>query len=406
MLNVDPEKQADAFYRYKMPRVQIKVEGNGNGIKTVIVNVIDISERLARNVEYLMRFFAHELAATTKLKDDKWILTGNHTQEAIQRYIFDFIKRFVLCKSCRNPETVIRVDAKKNIFLDCKACSRTTDIAPTEKLCNAITKLEKPMVEKVDKVIAEANAAKEKKSKKEKGEKKEKKEKSKDEKEEENLDKATRQIREGDDTILTEEVDRPNPVHVLSEFVNAVPPPAIDDFVSKVLDLKEDYGLTEDKYVVKLVFEALFDQNIVQQFSERHRLMKRFVKVDVEKEVISSLMFLCAESESLKSKFHILLKKFYDADIITDESILSWFEKKKAPKGLEKEDFALFKKKSTPFVEWLQQSDESSDEESSEEESVKAPARSPASPLSPADNKPAAAAAANDDDDDIDIDAI
>ncbi len=61
MLNVDPEKQADAFYRYKMPRVQIKVEGNGNGIKTVIVNVIDISERLARNVECMISY-AHPVA--------------------------------------------------------------------------------------------------------------------------------------------------------------------------------------------------------------------------------------------------------------------------------------------------------------------------------------------------------
>lgn len=47
-----------------------------------------------------MRFFAHELAATSKLKDDKWIPTGLHTQENIQSCIFDFIKRFVLCKAC------------------------------------------------------------------------------------------------------------------------------------------------------------------------------------------------------------------------------------------------------------------------------------------------------------------
>ena len=47
-----------------------------------------------------MRYFASALAATQKLKDDKWILTGSHSQENIQSCTFDFIKKFVLCKAC------------------------------------------------------------------------------------------------------------------------------------------------------------------------------------------------------------------------------------------------------------------------------------------------------------------
>ena len=38
----------DAFYRYKMPAIMAKVEGKGNGIKTVIVNMIDIARSLNR----------------------------------------------------------------------------------------------------------------------------------------------------------------------------------------------------------------------------------------------------------------------------------------------------------------------------------------------------------------------
>ena len=38
----------DPFYRYKMERLQSKIEGKGNGIKTVIPNMSDISRALSR----------------------------------------------------------------------------------------------------------------------------------------------------------------------------------------------------------------------------------------------------------------------------------------------------------------------------------------------------------------------
>lgn len=38
----------DPFYRYKMERLQSKIEGKGNGIKTVIVNLSSVAGSLAR----------------------------------------------------------------------------------------------------------------------------------------------------------------------------------------------------------------------------------------------------------------------------------------------------------------------------------------------------------------------
>jgi hypothetical protein len=47
MLNINRQTN-DMFYRYKMPKLVAKVEGTGNGIKTVLVNVTDVAKALHR----------------------------------------------------------------------------------------------------------------------------------------------------------------------------------------------------------------------------------------------------------------------------------------------------------------------------------------------------------------------
>ena len=48
-----------------MPRLQAKVEGKGNGIKTVLVNMVDVARALSRPPTYVTKYFGCELGAQT-----------------------------------------------------------------------------------------------------------------------------------------------------------------------------------------------------------------------------------------------------------------------------------------------------------------------------------------------------
>jgi translation initiation factor 5 len=131
----------DPFYRYKMERIQSKVEGKGNGIKTVIVNLSNVAQQLARPPNYVIKYFGFELGAQTNIdpKDDRWIINGAHEASKLQDYLDGFISKFVLCKECKNPETVVSVK-DGDILMDCKACGKISTADPRHKLASFILK--------------------------------------------------------------------------------------------------------------------------------------------------------------------------------------------------------------------------------------------------------------------------
>ncbi|KAI1647558.1 domain found in IF2B/IF5-domain-containing protein [Daldinia loculata] len=131
----------DAFYRYKMERIQTKIEGKGNGIKTVVVNLSSVAQSLARPGSYVIKYFGFELGAQTNIDppDDRWIINGAHEASKLQDHLDGFINKFVLCKKCKNPETDV-VIKDGHIVLDCKACGQRTDVDLRLKLSGFILK--------------------------------------------------------------------------------------------------------------------------------------------------------------------------------------------------------------------------------------------------------------------------
>jgi len=134
---------SDPFYRYKMERLQSKIEGKGNGIKTVVANLPSVASSLARPTAYVIKWFGFELGAQTNTnpKDDRWIINGAHEASKLQDSLDGFISKYVLCKSCKNPETEINIKDGR-ILLDCKACGQRTQADLRHKLSGFILKNE------------------------------------------------------------------------------------------------------------------------------------------------------------------------------------------------------------------------------------------------------------------------
>jgi len=132
----------DKFYRYKMPVLMTKIEGKGNGIKTVVPNMSDIARALSRPPTYPTKFFGCELGAQTTFdeKADRYIVNGAHDASRLRELLDVFIDKFVLCAACKNPETELILTKDGDIVRDCKACGQRTGVDMRHKLVTFILK--------------------------------------------------------------------------------------------------------------------------------------------------------------------------------------------------------------------------------------------------------------------------
>jgi translation initiation factor 5 len=124
-----------------MPRIVPKVEGRGNGIKTVLVNVADLATSLNRDASEITKFFGCELGAQTTMSvdDDRFVVNGAHSTQDLQNLVGKYIEAFVLCKNCRLPETHYKIKGGL-INQKCMACGSKDPCDMTHKLTTFILK--------------------------------------------------------------------------------------------------------------------------------------------------------------------------------------------------------------------------------------------------------------------------
>ncbi|XP_022727771.1 eukaryotic translation initiation factor 5-like isoform X2 [Durio zibethinus] len=125
-----------------MPKMITKIEGRGNGIKTNIVNMVDIAKALARPASYTTKYFGCELGAQSKFdgKTGISLVNGSHDTAKLAGLLENFIKKYVQCYGCGNPETEILITKNQMIQLSCAACGFVSDVDMRDKLTTFILK--------------------------------------------------------------------------------------------------------------------------------------------------------------------------------------------------------------------------------------------------------------------------
>jgi translation initiation factor 5 len=122
-----------------MPAVFGKIEGRGNGIKTVIPNILEVGLSLHRNPSEVNKFFGCELGSQTTYSEEteRAVVNGAHTDKALQDLIHRYVEIFVLCPNCGLPETEYKIK-NECIFHKCAACGAKDMVDMNHKLCTYI----------------------------------------------------------------------------------------------------------------------------------------------------------------------------------------------------------------------------------------------------------------------------
>lgn len=388
----------DIHYRYKMPKLTTKVEGSGNGIKTVITNMVSIAKALNRPPSYPTKYFGCELGAQVTMNND-YVINGAHDADRLLSLLYGFIKKFVLCPKCNNPETELKVN-KHEIHQRCIACGKTGTIPKSIHRLTTFIINNPPNTDASETGNGESSKKGKKSKSKKNGASSHSPNDSTDDKKASKDD--TRLMSAGDtgvgdddgfdDDDLTIEATAER-IKALSEgFENMQlgdEKMAADLFYKTLTDKKQDGQLCDINVQKEIVSEAsrlglkgkaalilsevLFDENILHQIEQHRLLLLRFLKEfeKGKKYLLGGFEKLVGDvfKDSLLAKTSLILKAFYDNDILDEDTIIEWANKA-SKKYVSKDMSKLIREKASPFIKWL---NEAEVEEDSEEEAEAAP---------------------------------
>jgi translation initiation factor 2 subunit 2 len=116
-------KKSEEKKRFEIPKVVIFSQGN----KTIIRNFSDILSTLRRDEKHLSKYMFKQLATPGNVESGTLVLQRKVRKEMIQKKLEDYIKEYVFCKVCGEPDTVL-VKENRITMMKCEACGARSSV--------------------------------------------------------------------------------------------------------------------------------------------------------------------------------------------------------------------------------------------------------------------------------------
>ena len=105
-----------------------KPEGHFEGNKTIITNFFQIATCLRREPEHLAKFISKQLATPGEMDGERFIFMKKIPSIKICEKINQYSEEFVICPSCKKPDTEI-IELNDGRYLKCLACGSKKKIS-------------------------------------------------------------------------------------------------------------------------------------------------------------------------------------------------------------------------------------------------------------------------------------
>lgn len=110
-------KKIEEKKRFEVPVVDSFAQGN----KTIIKNFGEILSKLRREERHLSKFLFKQLATPGNVEGGTLILQRKVQSSMLQKKLEDYVKEYVFCKVCGEPDTLLVKDDRIT-FMKCEAC--------------------------------------------------------------------------------------------------------------------------------------------------------------------------------------------------------------------------------------------------------------------------------------------